>query len=74
MKFSCKVTAGGEQAQPPSGGPAVTVPALLPKLSGTPGGTLWAGPELGEHTEVVLRDELGIDEQELARLRSAGAI
>lgn len=50
------------------------VPALLPKLSSTPGGTLWAGPELGEHTEAVLRDELGIDQHELARLRSAGAI
>ena len=31
------------QARPPSGGPAVTVPALVPKLSGTPGGTMVGG-------------------------------
>jgi len=52
----------------------VTVPAIVPKLSGTPGGTRWAGPELGEHTDVVLREELGLGDAELARLRSAGAI
>lgn len=40
-------------AAPPSGGAAVTMPALLPVLSGTPGATRWAGPELGEHTEQV---------------------
>ncbi len=62
------------QARPPSGGEAVTVPAIVPKLSGTPGGTRWAGPELGEHTDVVLREELGLGDAELARLRSAGAI
>ena len=62
------------QAQPPSGGPPVTVPAVVPKLSGTPGGTRWAGPELGEHTDAVLREELGLSDAELARLRSAGAI
>jgi len=52
----------------------VTVPAVVPKLSGTPGGTRWAGPELGEHTDAVLREELGMSDAELARLRSAGAI
>jgi crotonobetainyl-CoA:carnitine CoA-transferase CaiB-like acyl-CoA transferase len=62
------------QARPPSGGEAVTVPAVVPKLSGTPGGTRWAGPELGEHTDAVLREELGMSDAELARLRSAGAI
>ena len=33
-----------------------------------------AAPQLGEHTDEVLRDELGLDEQTLAGLREAGAI
>ncbi|GIL79517.1 hypothetical protein Vretifemale_8837, partial [Volvox reticuliferus] len=61
-------------APPPSGGAPVTMPALLPVLSATPGATRWAGPELGEHTEEVLRGELGLGDQELAALRAAGAI
>ncbi|GIL52297.1 hypothetical protein Vafri_8210 [Volvox africanus] len=63
-----------QAAPPPSGGPPVTMPALLPVLSATPGGTRWAGPELGEHTEEVLRGELGLGDQDLAALRAAGAI
>ena len=50
------------------------MPALVPKLSGTPGGTLWAGPELGEHTADVLQQELGIGDAEVARLRESGII
>ncbi|EFJ45933.1 hypothetical protein VOLCADRAFT_93656 [Volvox carteri f. nagariensis] len=61
-------------ASPPSGGDPVTMPALLPVLSRTPGTTRWAGPELGEHTEEVLRGELGLGDEELANLRAVGAI
>lgn len=32
-----------QEAAPPSGGPPVTVPAIMPLLSGTPGRTKWAG-------------------------------
>ena len=64
-----------EQATaPPSGAPKVTVPAMVPKLSGTPGKTLWAGPELGEHTEQVLGQELGMSIAEITELRLKGAI
>ena len=52
----------------------MTLPAILPVLGGTPGATRWAGPALGEHTEQVLRSELGMGEGEVARLRAAGAI
>jgi crotonobetainyl-CoA:carnitine CoA-transferase CaiB-like acyl-CoA transferase len=52
----------------------VTMPALLPVLSATPGSTRWAGPELGQHTEQILRDELGMGPAEIARLRECGAI
>jgi crotonobetainyl-CoA:carnitine CoA-transferase CaiB-like acyl-CoA transferase len=31
-------------------------------------------PWVGEHTDDVLREELGLDDDELARLRAAGAI
>ncbi|GLC40766.1 hypothetical protein PLESTB_000024800 [Pleodorina starrii] len=63
-----------QSAPPPSGGRPVTMPALLPVLSGTPGATRWAGPDLGEHTEEVLRGELGLGDAEMAALRAAGAI
>lgn len=33
------------------GGDEVTMPAMVPVLSATPGSTRWAGPDLGEHTE-----------------------
>ena len=46
-----------------------TLPAMAPVLSGTPGRTRWAGPQLGQHTEEILRGELGLGPQELARLR-----
>lgn len=50
------------------------LPAMLPVLSGTPGQTTWAGPELGEHTQAVLREELGMSEAEIQALRDCGAI
>ncbi len=40
-------------------GREVAIPAASPKLTLTPALTKWLGPELGEHTEAVLRDWLG---------------
>lgn len=57
-----------------AGGDEVSMPAMLPVMHGTPGGTRWAGPELGEHTEQILRQELGLGDADIARLREAGAI
>jgi len=62
------------QATPPSSSETVTIPAILPVLSGTPGSTRWAGPELGEHTEEVLKGSLGMCDEEIANLRELGAI
>lgn len=42
-----------EQHQFADGTP-VKLPAISPKLSVTPGQTLWLGPDLGEHTDEVL--------------------
>ena len=52
----------------------MTLPAMLPVLTGTPGSTRWAGPALGEHTEEVLAGELGRTPAEIAALRDCGAI
>ena len=44
------------------------------KLSRTPGGVWGPSPDLGQHTDDVLRELLGLSEGEIARLREAGAI
>jgi formyl-CoA transferase len=43
------------------------------KMSGTPPDPSRRAPLLGEHTDEVLR-ESGVSEEEIGRLRSAGAI
>ncbi len=52
----------------------VQVIAPFFRLSETPGGVTAAAPLLGEHTEEVLRDRLGLGPAELRRLREAGAL
>ena len=61
-----------EQAALPDGTP-MKVPAVVPRLSATPGGTRWLGPRLGEHTDDVLR-ELGYDADAIRALRDDGVI
>ncbi|HQR56584.1 MAG TPA: CaiB/BaiF CoA-transferase family protein [Burkholderiaceae bacterium] len=61
-----------ESQQLPDGTP-LRVPAVVPKLSATPGGTAWLGPGLGEHTEEILR-RLGHDADSIAVLREQGVI
>jgi crotonobetainyl-CoA:carnitine CoA-transferase CaiB-like acyl-CoA transferase len=54
-------------------GRSVKLPAIVPRLSGTPGRTRWLGPKLGEHTDEVLQ-AIGYDAGRRAALRSAGII
>ena len=61
-----------EHVSLPDGTP-LAIPGIVPKLSGTPGETTWVGPALGEHTAEVLT-AIGIDAEELERLRSAGVV
>jgi formyl-CoA transferase len=54
-------------------GQGVKLPAIVPKLSATPGRTRWLGPKLGEHTQEVLAS-LGYSDRQQERLRAAGVI
>ncbi len=55
----------------PAGG--LKIPAILPKLSGTPGRTDWAGGKVGTHTDEILV-EAGFSPAQIASLRDAGDI
>lgn len=55
-------------------GETLTVPALHPKLSDTPGGTRLSAPLLGENTDEVLQALLGMEQAELHDLRHLGVI
>jgi formyl-CoA transferase len=52
----------------------VTFPGVVPKLERCPGSTRGIGPDLGEHTESVLQELLGLSRVELDRLRDAGVL
>ncbi len=47
---------------------------VVPKLSDTPGEVRWVGPELGEHTDEVLAEVLGIAADGVATLRDQGVV
>ncbi|KAJ3042022.1 hypothetical protein HDV00_008315 [Rhizophlyctis rosea] len=55
-------------------GRKLKVPGISPVLTKTPGGTEWAGPDLGQHTREVLRDLIGLSEASLDELYAKGAI
>jgi len=55
-------------------GMPLTIPAMIPFLSETPGRTEWPGPGIGQHNNEVLGELLGYSSADLARLRSAGVI
>ncbi len=59
-----------EQHQFADGTP-VKLPAVTPKMSATPGGTRWMGPQLGEHNHAILQS-LGYNDAEIQALREQG--
>jgi crotonobetainyl-CoA:carnitine CoA-transferase CaiB-like acyl-CoA transferase len=54
-------------------GKPLKIPAILPKLDDTPGATEWAGPELGAHTDEVLKS-LGMAADQIEELKRSGVI
>jgi succinyl-CoA:(S)-malate CoA-transferase subunit B len=58
----------------PDTGEQIIVPTPVPRLSATPGSIRSLGPKLGEHTDEILRELLGMGDDEIARLRAKKAI
>jgi crotonobetainyl-CoA:carnitine CoA-transferase CaiB-like acyl-CoA transferase len=54
-------------------GTTISLPGIVPKLSGTPGQTKWVGPELGQHTSEILMS-LGFEAIDIERLRKSSVI
>lgn len=55
-------------------GKPLKIPAILPKLDRTPGGTRWPGAELGSHNREILGDLLGLSDSEMKLLNEEGVI
>ena len=55
-------------------GNEVAMPSVVPKLSGTPGRIRHAGQDLGQDTDAVLGELLGLGDAELQSLRDDGII
>jgi len=51
----------------------LAIPAILPKLTGTPGSTEWPGGEVGSHTDELLQG-LGLDAERIAYLKEHGIV
>lgn len=49
------------------------IPAILPKLSATPGATTWPGGDVGSHTQAILQ-EIGYNLEEQVALKDKGHI
>jgi len=55
-------------------GEPLKIPAIMPRLDGTPGRTDWPGGEIGSHNDEVLRDILRLDDGQISALRDEGVI
>lgn len=55
-------------------GKPLKIPAILPRLTGTPGRTQWPGPKVGAHNEDILKRELGLSDEEYTALQQQGVL
>lgn len=53
-------------------GEPLKIPAILPKLSATPGRTDWPGAKIGSHNEEILGQLLGLSAEDLQALQEEG--
>lgn len=67
-------TARGMFEQVEINGKPLKIPAILPKLSVTPGRTDWPGGEIGSHTQEVLRSVLNLSQTQIDALKTTGVI
>jgi crotonobetainyl-CoA:carnitine CoA-transferase CaiB-like acyl-CoA transferase len=52
----------------------LAVPNLVPRLTETPGKVNWLGMELGAHNTEIYQGRMGLSDEELTQLRTAGVI
>ncbi len=62
-----------EEVRLPGGRP-LQIPAVVPKLSATPGRTEWIGPALGAHNREIYQELLGLSDAEHEELARAQVI
>ena len=55
-------------------GKPLKIPAILPKLSETPGRTDWPGGDVGSHTDDILKNILFLSDEDIGMLRAGGVI
>jgi crotonobetainyl-CoA:carnitine CoA-transferase CaiB-like acyl-CoA transferase len=55
-------------------GRKLKIPALVPKLSETPGRTDWAGPEVGAFNQEIYSELLGLSPAEIKELKTQGVL
>lgn len=55
-------------------GKPLKIPAILPKLSGTPGRTDWPGGKVGSHTQEILQSVLSLSQVQIDELKTMGVI
>jgi crotonobetainyl-CoA:carnitine CoA-transferase CaiB-like acyl-CoA transferase len=55
-------------------GQPLKIPAMVPKLSATPGRTDWAGPEVGAFNDEVYGELLGLSSEDIERLSAKGVV
>jgi crotonobetainyl-CoA:carnitine CoA-transferase CaiB-like acyl-CoA transferase len=55
-------------------GKPLRIPAIMPKMSATPGRTDFPGQPIGSHNAEILGGVLGLEDEEIARLQEEGVI
>lgn len=53
---------------------AIRYPGVVPRMPGAEGHIRWVGPDLGEHTEAVLTDVLGVSAADYSQLKDRGVV
>lgn len=55
-------------------GRKLKIPAMVPKLSKTPGRTDWAGPDVGAFNQEIYGELLGLSDDEISSLKQQGVL